>query len=95
MLNVPMHPGEVLSELYLVPSDLTSIALAHKLGVPRTRIERLVSGATSMSTDTALRLAKAFGTTPEYWVNMQTNFDMAQARGHVDVTQIEPLYAHA
>ncbi len=72
LLKAPMHPGEVLQELYLVPLDMGAIALARRLGVPRTRIERLVKGATGMTPDTALRLARAFNTTPAYWMNMQT-----------------------
>ena len=79
LLKAPMHPGEVLQELYLVPLDMGAIALARRLGVPRTRIERLVKGATGMTPDTALRLARAFNTTLAYWMNMQTNYDMAMA----------------
>nr|WP_238932868.1 HigA family addiction module antitoxin [Sulfitobacter mediterraneus] len=88
-----MHPGEVLRELYLDPLDLGAIALARRLAVPRTRIERLVKGVTNMTPDTALRLARAFGTTPAYWMNLQTNYDMALAAKKVDVSSIEPLSA--
>jgi len=88
-----MHPGEVLKELYLDPLDIGSIALARRLGVPRTRIERLVKGATGMTSDTALRLARAFKTTPTYWMNLQTNYDIARAAREVDVSGIEPLLA--
>nr|WP_238935884.1 HigA family addiction module antitoxin [Sulfitobacter mediterraneus] len=88
-----MHPGEVLRELYLDPLDLGAIALARRLAVPRTRIERLVKGVTNMTPDTALRLARAFGTTPAYWMNLQTNYDMALAAKKVDVSGIEPLSA--
>lgn len=93
LLKNPMHPGEVLKELYLEPLDLGPIALARRLGVPRTRIERLVKGTTGMTPDTALRLARAFGTTPAYWMNLQTNYDMAAAMEDVDVSGIEPLVA--
>jgi len=91
LLEEPMHPGRVLKELYLDPLDMGVIALARRLGVPRTRIERLVKGATRMTPDTALRLARAFNTTPAYWMNMQTNYDMAAASKEVDVSGIEPL----
>ena len=91
LLEAPMRPGEVLQELYLAPLDMGPIALARRLGVPRTRIERLVKGTTRMTPDTALRLARAFNTTPAYWLNMQTNYDMAIASGQVDVSGIEPL----
>ena len=92
-LEKPMHPGEVLKELYLDPLDMGAIAFARRLSVPRTRIERLVKGVTSMTPDTALRLARAFNTTPTYWMNMQTNYDMAMASKEIDVSGIEPLVA--
>jgi antitoxin HigA-1 len=93
LLKNPLHPGEVLKELYLDPRDLGAIALAHRLNVPRTRIERLVKGTTSMTPDTALRLARAFNTSPNYWMNMQVNFDMATLSEAVDVSAIKPLIA--
>ncbi|MBV0913732.1 HigA family addiction module antitoxin [Anianabacter salinae] len=93
LLEEPMHPGEVLSVLYLEPLDMSAIALSRRLGVPRTRIERLVKGTTSMTPDTALRLAKAFDTTPAYWMNLQTNFDMSVASRSIDLSGIEPVLA--
>jgi addiction module HigA family antidote len=92
-LKEPMHPGEVLKELYLDPLDMGAIAFARRLDVPRTRIERLVKGVTSVTPDTALRLARAFSTTPAYWMNMQTNYDMSVASKVIDVSGIEPLFA--
>ena len=91
MLQDPLHPGEVLKELYLEPLGMSAIALARELHVPRTRIERLVKGQTGMSADTAMRLAKFFGTTPEYWLNLQRAWDLARAREQVDVSDITPL----
>ncbi len=93
LLEKPMHPGEVLKELYLDPLDIGATVVARRLGVPRTRIERLIKGATRMTPDTALRLARAFNTTPAYWMNMQTNHDMAVASKKIDVSGIEPLVA--
>jgi antitoxin HigA-1 len=93
LLKNPSHPGEVLKELYLTPLNLSAIALAQKLHVPRTRIERLVKRETAVSADTAMRLAKVFGTTPEYWMNMQRAWDLARAREIVDVSDISPLEA--
>jgi addiction module HigA family antidote len=93
LLKEPMHPGEVLKELYLDPLDMGAIAFARRLYVPRTRIERLVKGVTSITPDTALRLARAFNTTPAYWMNMQANYDMSIASKVVDVSGIEPLFA--
>ena len=91
LLENPMHPGEVLKELYLDPLEIGAIALARRLGVPRTRIERLVKGTTGVTPDTALRLAKAFNTTPAYWMNMQTNYEMAVAAKEIDISGIKPL----
>ena len=91
-LQEPMHPGEVLKELYLDPIEMGAIAFARRLDVPRTRIERLIKGVTGMTPDTALRLARAFNTTPAYWMNMQTNYDMSVASKVVDVSGIEPLF---
>ena len=86
-----IHPGEVLKELYLTPLKMSAPALAKRLGVPRTRIERLVKGETRMTPDTALRLSKAFGTTAAYWMTVQVNHDVARIQDEVDVTGIEPL----
>ena len=93
LVENPMHPGEVLKELYLDPLDMGAIAFARRLDVPRTRIERLVKGVTNMTPDTALRLARVFNTTPAYWMNMQVNYDMAVAAKVIDVSGIEPLIA--
>jgi len=87
----PMHPGEVLKELYLDPLDMGAIAFARRLGVPRTRIQRLIEGKTGITLDTALRLSRVFNTTPAYWVNLQKNYDMALAAKEVDVDDIRPL----
>jgi len=93
LIKTPSHPGEVLRELYLDPLGLSSIALARRLHVPRTRIERLVREETAVTADTAMRLAKAFGTTPEYWMNLQRAWDLARARDTVDVSDITPVAA--
>jgi addiction module HigA family antidote len=91
MLKNPSHPGEVLKELYLDPLEMSAIALAERLNVPRTRIERLIKGETSLTADTAMRLSTFFGNTPEFWLNLQRAFDLAKAREIVDVSDIVPL----
>jgi len=93
LLTTPSQPGEVLQELYLGPLGLSALALARRIHVPRTRIERLVKGETAVSADTAMRLAKVFGTTPEYWMNLQRAWDLARARESIDVSGIKPLAA--
>lgn len=72
----PIHPGEILREEYLMPLGMSAGNLAKRLGVPRTRIERLVAGRTPVTTDTALRLAKFFATSPEFWMHMQSGYDL-------------------
>ena len=72
----PVHPGEILREEYLVPLGMSAGVLARHLNVPRTRIERLVAEQTAVTTDTALRLAKFFRTSPELWMNMQAGYDL-------------------
>ncbi len=93
LLQNPSHPGEVLVELYLEPLGMSALALAKRLNVPRTRIERLVKGETSVTVNTAIRLSKFFGTTPEFWMNLQRAYDLAQARDTVDLSGITPLAA--
>ena len=76
----PIHPGEVLREEFLVPLQLTPYALARACGVPRTRIERLAREETPVTADTALRLSRYFGTTAEFWMGMQAQYDLEHAR---------------
>lgn len=93
LMTNPSHPGEVLAELYLAPLEMSAITLATKLDVPRTRIERLIKGQTAITVDTAMRLARFFSTTPEYWMNLQRAWDLARARETIDVSGITPLEA--
>ena len=93
LLTNPSHPGEVLAELYLAPLGMSALALAKRLDVPRTRIERLVKGETALSVDTAMRLSKFFGTTAEFWIDLQRAHDLARARDTVDLSGITPLTA--
>jgi antitoxin HigA-1 len=89
----PAHPGEVLEEMFLAPLGLSAGGLAGRLGVPRTRIERLVKGQTSMTADTALRLAAFFGNSAQFWLNLQDAHDLEAARAQVDLSVIRPLDA--
>ena len=93
LLAFAIHPGEILDEEFLKPLEMSAGALARRLGVPRTRIERLVKGETALTADTALRLSAFFGNTPEFWLNLQRAFDLAQASKVVDVSHIRPLAA--
>ena len=75
----PIHPGEVLREEFLHPMKLSPYAVAHACGVPRTRIERLAREETPVTADTALRLSRYFGTTPQLWMGMQAQYDLERA----------------
>lgn len=76
----PMHPGEVLREDFLMPLNVSAGVLAKACGLPRTRIERIASKQTGITADTALRLAKALGTTAELWLNLQNDYDIQIAK---------------
>jgi addiction module HigA family antidote len=91
----PVHPGEILREEYLSPLNMSAGALARKLRVPRTRIERLVAEQTAMTPDTALRLAAFFRTSPQFWMNMQTSYDLKiiQSAKQDELAKIEPIAA--
>ncbi|WP_428376402.1 HigA family addiction module antitoxin [Lichenicoccus sp.] len=79
MPPIATHPGEVLREEYLVPLEMSANALALALRVPGTRISAIVNEERSVSADTALRLARYFGTTPGFWLNLQTSHDLSKA----------------
>ena len=74
----PVHPGEILKEMYLDPLKISVTALADNLGVARKTVSQLVNGHMGVSAEMALRLGKAFNTTPELWLNMQRNYDLWQ-----------------
>ena len=74
-----IHPGEILREEFMKPMDISQNALAIALHVPATRIGEIVNERRGISADTALRLAKYFNTTPEFWINLQSNYDLQVA----------------
>jgi addiction module HigA family antidote len=75
----PLHPGEVLREEFLLPMNLSAYLVAKACSVPRTRIERIAREEMGISADTALRLGRFFGIEPEFWINLQTRYDLATA----------------
>ena len=72
----PIHPGEVLREEFLLPLEMSAHALALELKVPAPRINEIVRERRTITPDTALRLARYFGTTPQFWLNMQTSYNL-------------------
>jgi addiction module HigA family antidote len=76
----PIHPGEILMEEYLKPLGISQYRLAKDISVPPRRINEIVHGLRAISADTALRLARYFGTTDMFWYNLQANYDLEIAR---------------
>jgi len=72
----PIHPGEILIEEFLKPMGLSQYRLAKDISVPPRRINEIVHGKRSISADTALRLGRYFGISPQFWLNLQTRFDL-------------------
>ncbi len=93
----PSHPGEILLEDFLIPSELSQKALATKTGMSYPRINELIHGKRGVTPDTALRLARLFGTTAEFWLNGQLAYDLwhaMHAPGAKAIEDIEPLTMH-
>jgi addiction module HigA family antidote len=79
----PVHPGEVLYEEFLVPLKLSQNALGRALGVPPRRINEIVHGNRRVTADTALRLARYFGNTPQFWLGLQMDYELELAIDHL------------
>ena len=79
-MRITTHPGEVLREEFLVPLEMSGNALAKALRLDAPRINELVREKRGMTADTAVRLARYFGTTPQFWMNLQTNYELSKAQ---------------
>lgn len=91
----PIHPGEILLEEFMAPHGLSARALARRIGVPANRISAIVKGARGITGDTALRLSRAFGTSPGFWMNLQKTWELETARDSSggSLEDIEPVAA--
>jgi antitoxin HigA-1 len=92
----PIHPGETLREDFLRPLGLTANRLAMELMVPVTRVNDIARGKRAITADTALRLSRYFGTTPQFWMNLQANYELelaADAWGAEIAVRIRPHHA--
>jgi len=89
-LRTPTHPGEVLLEEFLGPMGLTQMDLARHLDVPIQRINEVVRGRRGISAETAWLLSQAFGTTPEFWLNLQMSHDLVACRPARSVRRLQP-----
>ncbi|MEQ1619156.1 MAG: HigA family addiction module antitoxin [Terricaulis sp.] len=95
MPRVRTHPGEILKEEFMAPLDLSANRLAIELAVPATRIGDIIrtEGPRAVTADTALRLARYFGTTPAFWMNLQAAYDLSRAEADIGreiVARIRP-----
>lgn len=89
----PVHPGEILLEEFLHPLSVSQYHLAKEVGVPARRINEIVHGQRRISADTALRLARYFGTSEGFWMNLQARYDLESQRDRLGATldAIRPL----
>ena len=78
--RTPTHPGEILLEEYLKPLSVTQVAFARHIGVSVQRINELIRGKRGVTPETAWLLSQALGTTPQFWINLQANYDLAGSR---------------
>ena len=86
--RIPSHPGEVLQEEFLTPMEITQVALTKHLDIPVQRVNEIVRGKRGVTPQTAWLLAQAFGTTPEFWLNLQMAYDLARSRPRREVAPI-------
>jgi len=93
----PVHPGEILLEEFIRPHGLSPGKTAARLHIARPRIEKLVRGQTPVTVDTALRLEKLFGASAQFWLSLQTRYDLEMAKRGLkdDIATIEPIGAAA
>ena len=92
-MHNPPHPGEVLKGLYVEPLGLKINEIAERLGVERKAISRILNGRAGISAEMAIRLSRAFNTTPDVWMNMQRGYDLWQANQHMkkEAARIRPF----
>ncbi|GEP02924.1 HigA family addiction module antitoxin [Methylobacterium oxalidis] len=88
MARIRTHPGEVLREEFLVPLSLSATRVAAEIGVPANRLTELIRERRGMTADTAIRLARRFGTTPMFWMNLQVARDLSEAEAAHDYSDV-------
>jgi addiction module HigA family antidote len=79
-----IHPGEILIEEFLEPMKITSYRLAKETRIDQTRVSEIINGKRSITVDTALRFSKFFGTSPEFWLNLQIHYDMEEKMKNIE-----------
>src|SRR6188768_2702877 len=91
-----IHPGEVLSEEFLGPFEISDYKLANDIGIPQTRVSEILKGKRRVTADTALRLSKYFGNSAKFWLGLQDDFDLEEAiTKKASRSSIKSLHGHA
>jgi addiction module HigA family antidote len=92
-----IHPGEVLLEEFLKPLEISAYRLAKETFIPQTRISEIIKGKRRITADTALRLAKFFGTTAKFWLGMQDDYDLEEEQNdkEKEINSIKPIEGNA
>lgn len=88
--RIPTHPGEILLHEFLIPLETTQVEFAEHIGVSVQRVNEIVRGKRGVSPETAWLFSQALGTTPQFWLNLQTNYDLATSKPD---TKVKPLKA--
>jgi antitoxin HigA-1 len=89
MARLRTHPGEILSEEFLIPLGLSARRLAGEMDVPPNRVSEIVRGRRDVTADTAIRLSRRFGTTPQFWLNLQNAHDLSKAKATKDHSKVK------
>lgn len=89
--RIPTHPGEILLDEFLKPLGITQVAFARHIGVPLQRINEIIRGKRGVTPETAWLLSQALGTTPELWLNLQRNHDLAKKRPEKEVPRLRAV----
>jgi addiction module HigA family antidote len=93
IMHNPPHPGEFIKETYIEPLNITRRLAASKLGVSPSTFSRLIKGESDVSPEMALKLSKAFGRSPESWMQMQVAYELSRAKKHVNLEKVGVIYS--
>ena len=89
--RIPTHPGEILLEEFLNPMEMTQVAFAEHIGVPIQRVNEIVRGKRGVTPGTAWLFSQAFGTTPQFWLNLQISHDLARSRPSKTIRKLKAV----
>ncbi len=90
----PISPGEILQEEFLEPMNVTAYRLAKEVHIPQSRISDIINGKRGITADTAVRFAKFFGTTPQFWLNIQNQFDLDMLKVSGKIVEMSDIRPH-